>query len=411
MDHDFDEIKLLGSNMLETRLKKPLRILGKFYKFLGKFPICWNQKEKKIYAIPKQKWIPYYFTTFTVVGTLFTCVYTIITQLFFKRRSFNVLHACILTSGVAAFYSTIAVSIAVFESNLGAKISAVNQYLQLEAELYSRKRVATKKFVEKNRNTIDIFSIFLDILQFGNFLPYLLLFGCLYWGLDGPYWVLEDIAPNSMYRETSTIFIFLIIRILVHIPCFWESGRSILGSIMVLWSVIESVTKVVKILTYDVKNTETFFRYYSQLSILCNWLENSVTRVFLITISFGSLLFIQWTWICVRGFGILGGALYCMFLNAAFLISVGVLTFLPMAAVMGEAIAELPKIKRLEMRRKYYDLKTLANKVAMKKGVAIQPLKFQYGGFYPMGKNFSRNTFGNLMENMMAVVLLYEMEI
>ncbi|CAL8134476.1 unnamed protein product [Orchesella dallaii] len=379
--------------------------MSRFYRFMSEVPIRWNKETKEIYTIPKRRWIPYYFSVGVVMILWLSCVYTLSTQLVLHRKSFGILPACILTSAFGGSSITIALGNALWGSDIDSKISAVNQYLQLELALHSKYKT---NLVGKYH--LDSLEILFFIIQLGNTVPYVLTLGCLYWDLDGPYWVIEDFLPDAMYREPHTILIFLLVRAFLLIVGIWEASRSLMGSAMIMFAAIESITIIVKILTYKVNSVHNFFRFYTHLSILCNALEGSSTTMFFFTITTAGSLWIQWIWVCVNGFGKFGLAIYFVFVVAAFIVGSGILVFLPKVAVMGEAITKMPNIKRIEMRKKYTAWKSIQNKIAVKKSNAIRPFRFQYGSFYPMGSNFSRNTFGNVIENAMTLILLFDID-
>ncbi|CAL8134470.1 unnamed protein product [Orchesella dallaii] len=391
--------------MLVSRVEPSLRFLGRFYRFMYEVPVRWSKENWKLYTSPKRKWILYYVSMSIVTSLWLTCVYTLPTQLFLHRKTFGIVQACILTTGFGAFTVTMAVGNAICDRSVESKIFAVNQYLHIESALYTKYKPNTG-----GSKPLDSLDIILFIIQLGNFIPFLILFACLYWDLDGPYWVIEDFAPSAMYREPRTILAFLVVRALLLMVGFWETTRTITGSAMIMFTAIDSMTFFVKTLTYKVKSVKIFFRYYTHVSILCNALEGSSTLSFFLTITTGYYLWILWIWVCVNGFGKLELPLYFLFLLATFIVGMAVLIYLPKVAVMGEAITKMPNMKRIEMRKKYTAWKSIENKIAVKKSNAIRPFRFQYGSFYPMGSNFSRNTFGNMIENAITVILLFDID-
>ncbi|ODM93277.1 hypothetical protein Ocin01_13405 [Orchesella cincta] len=389
--------------MLVRRLEQPLRLLSQFYKFMPVLPIDWNSDQMTIFPIQNRKRIPYYMSMGIVSSLWLSCVYTLGTQPWLHRKTFGILHFCILTTGFGAFSTTLIIVNSLFESSVASKLSAVNCYMQLESDILTKYEINLSK-----KKKLDPLDIFFFVAQLGNGVPFLILFGCLFWDLDGPYWVIEDLAPTPLYRESSTILLFLLIRALLLLPGFWETTRSLLGTAMIMFATIENLTRVVTTLTFKVKSIKCFFRYYTQLSILCNILEGSTTRLFFVTITTAYFLLIQWTWVCVRGFGKLEAPIYFLFLMIAFIVWVSAIIFLPEVMLMGEAIAALPHAKRLEMKRRFVLWKTKESKIAYKRSLAIRPFKFQYGNFYPMGRKFSRNTFENGLENIMTLILLFD---
>ncbi|CAL8134482.1 unnamed protein product [Orchesella dallaii] len=241
-----------------------------------------------------------------------------------------------------------AVSHAVFKQNVTQKMNSINQYIQLEAELL-------KKYKAPSVNRLDGLQLFFYLIQFGNLIPYIGLMACLYWDLDGPFWVLEDFAPNSIEREPLTVLLFLLIRLLLLLPGLLEATRTIMGCVM---------------------------RGYSAT-------KDSAAL----------------------GFGILEPPMYFLFLAGAVLESIGGLVFfLPRIKVMGEAIQLLPKQKQLEMMKGFIGLRNKESKIAIKKSLAVKPLKFSYGDFQPMGRKFVVSLFEKGLETTINLIILFQLD-
>lgn len=118
--------------------------------------------------------------------------------------------------------------------------------------------------------------IFVLTAQFANFLPFLIYIVCMFWDLDGPYWVLEDLSSDPKYRSISTIIIFLLIRTVLLLPGFLETCRTVIYTTLSQICTINYLYILVQTLAYKVKAQSQFFKFYMQLYIICNILGPGV---------------------------------------------------------------------------------------------------------------------------------------
>ncbi|CAL8149299.1 unnamed protein product [Orchesella dallaii] len=72
---------------------------------------------------------------------------------------------------------------------------------------------------------------------------------------------------------------------------------------------------------------------------------------------------------------------------------------------MGDTLQALPRIKKNQMGLKCVERGSFARKVDRKRAAALMPIALSFGRFYPMGANFCRNFVGNLVEDLMAVLV------
>lgn len=70
-------------------------------------------------------------------------------------------------------------------------------------------------------------------------------------------------------------------------------------------------------------------------------------------------------------------------------------------------ITYTPKTKLLEMKNNYIDRKSFGNKIYLKNEKIIS-LKSSYGSYCPMGKMFCRNVVNNMVQNLLNMLLLFD---
>ncbi len=101
-------------------------------------------------------------------------------------------------------------------------------------------------------------------------------------------------------------------------------------------------------------------------------------------------------------------AIYLFFTSYAIIIVISIAIFLPLVARIGEAISGIPRKMRIQTKTRYVFLKTIKHKEYFKKAVALRPIRFSYGSYYPLGKKFARNVFDNMVQNLLSIILLFE---
>lgn len=166
---------------------------------------------------------------------------------------------------------------------------------------------------------------------------------------------------------------------------------------------------IVQTLSLKVRNPFHFLNYYSQLHILSNVLGPGFERATFILFSLFYLLFVQTLWICVCGFGKLDLAIYIFFATYAFLVLLGFALVFPILASTGEVIQDVHRKKLYQIKIIFYKFKTKGNEVYLKKFIALRSIRFNYGGYYPLGRQFSRNIFDNIVQHLFSMVLMFDL--
>lgn len=263
------------------------------------------------------------------------------------------------------------------------------------------------KFLDPNRK-INFIEAFFLYLQPGHLVVYLAFLINLYFDLDAPYWLLEDIGPDPMYRGTASIISLLLLRAFLFIPAFLETIRSLfIGGFGLLFMIVY-IKEIIDVFTREINATRDFFNYYNQFHIISNVLSEGVTHAIFLGVSIAYTLFILAFWMVICGWGELEITIYIFFCIFAMTAAVAVAVFLPLVGLTGEQICELPRLKRHHIRTAFCTRKSFGNRVLTKKAASLRPIKFSYGSYYPLGKNFSRNVFGNGIENLLSLVLIYD---
>lgn len=227
--------------------------------------------------------------------------------------------------------------------------------------------------------------------------------------MDAYYWILEDFAENPMYRSLATTLSFLLLRSLLILPGILETARALfLAGFGTLFAVI-NVKEIITVLADKCQGSSDFFRYYNQLFIIFNTLSDGITRSVLLGVTVLYVSVIEVVWVLVCGWGNLEASIYSFFVLFAISLITAIGICLPLTAVTGEKILDLPRIKRAALKARYCVRKSLQAKVFVKFAAAVQPIKISFGTDYPIGRRFSRNVFGNLLENLLSMVLIFDM--
>lgn len=120
--------------MWTQRQAKILTIIGKIYKFMYPIPVVWNSKTLCLAVLPRENFIPWYIGLSFVFSLWLTCVYTLVTELFHHRKSFQLLNFCVLTTGFCAFTACLTISQAT-SSHAEKNICGANSLFRLERQL------------------------------------------------------------------------------------------------------------------------------------------------------------------------------------------------------------------------------------------------------------------------------------
>lgn len=249
--------------------------------------------------------------------------------------------------------------------------------------------------------------IYCYLVLLGTGMPYAIYLACVIWNLDGPYWVIHDFAPAPEKRTLALSLSLFLIRTIFLLIGFLETSRFIMTASILFLIGIFSVDECLVILTHRVKESTCFLKYYLQLTFTCHFLSPAASRGLFCCITLVYFLLIQTFWIVVKGWDKLHWVVYSLFAAFSIQAVLAALVFLPKVSNIGEMISNLPKMKYQDMKRKYFcGARTKTNFIAMKRAKALVQIEFSYGAFYPLGKKFTRNTVGNLIENFLTCILL-----
>lgn len=237
---------------------------------------------------------------------------------------------------------------------------------------------------------------------------YLMLGICLFFDLDGLYWIIEDLAPSPMYRSMFTITILLLARALILLPGFLETMRALYFAGFGYLFMVVCIKETVEVLTKQVNNSEKFLSYYRQFLVISNILSEGVTNIVFYATNVAYLLFILVFWVIVRGYTELGLVLYLLYCSLAIFIIFAICMVLPVVSVAGEQIREIVKTKQTLFVKRFRNRSSLVRRLVEKECMALLPIRYSYGSYYPLGRSFSRNLLSNAVENLLSVILIYD---
>ncbi len=255
---------------------------------------------------------------------------------------------------------------------------------------------------------MSVFDVFFVVTRLANLLVYLIFLVCMVWDVDGPYWVLEDFGSDPMYRDLQTILWYKAIRAFFLIPGFMETCRTVYYTGVGYFTVLISIREMVMVLTSKVNGYNDFFKFYQQFSIIDNVLAVGISRAGFFCVTIVYFMFVQTMWMCICGWDYLEPTVYLFFATFGGIIIMGTLLFLPLVSAIGENIVYLPKVKQSIIRKRYCYIKSFKNHIDLKRSKALKPLRFTYGSYYPFGKSFARNVLNNVIQNLLSMVLLFD---
>ncbi len=243
-------------------------------------------------------------------------------------------------------------------------------------------------------------------IQIINATPYLTLLIFLAFDFDCAYWLFNDFGPNPLYRSIQVQLLFLLIRAILLILVTFESIRAVLFvGMCTLFGAIR-INNITVVLSHRAECEHNFFQWYSQLFIVFNIFGKSINTFMFLTFSMGYCFFIQSVSICILGWDRLPVSIYTVFVCAAFAIVLGILTFFPVIASIGENVNDLPKLKVKQALIRFRNWPNRSNKVFLKKAYSLKPLTFSYGNCCQLGKVFLRNLTDNGFQDLVSVTII-----
>ncbi|CAL8130817.1 unnamed protein product [Orchesella dallaii] len=393
--------------MLSSTKLKALRSVKYIYWFWYEFPIGFDLQSLKIYVQSPTKWIPWYIGIADISLVLVTNLYILTTffLLGWKREGFRAFQIIVVAVGCYVHLSAVLVGRSMLGKDIKLNLDIVTKYLQLEFKVLSRYQ---KALLDPKRKD------FLDAIFWSFQLLHVSSFGviafCIYAKVDTTYWLFEDIfGKNHQHRFSSEVSeILFLIRVLILFVTVVENARMMVPFGLLIAETLSRISKLVTVLSFKVTNSRDFFKYYIQLTVLCNFAEKISNQIFFVTLAFLYCIFIQCACLCIRGYGRLDMLVYGLFVDFLVISCVALFIGLRLFAELGEKLVSLPRIKKNEMGLKHVKQCSFSSKFDKKRSAALMPIAFSFGRFYPMGANFSRNLVGNLIEDLMASILVIE---
>lgn len=240
-------------------------------------------------------------------------------------------------------------------------------------------------------------------------LAYLILVICLEWDLDGPYWIIEDFGTDQNHRSNWQTMGYFLVRTFLLTIGFVETCRSIHYACLGYYTVLLSLIDILDVLKLRVNNTQKFFKFYTELSIISRFLCDVLGNANFTSVTIFYYMFIQTNWICICGIEGLNPFVYSFFALFGLIITYAASIYLPLVVYIAENIVEVPRARRIAMKRRYIGFRTFENRINCKIADALIPLKFSYGGHCPLGKSFARNCFNNGLQTLCSMVLLFDL--
>lgn len=416
--------------MLTRHQELALQALRWSFGYLEEIPVVWNSQANRISLnASKRIWKHWNIGNIFQLVIWVTCVYVLVSQLFIHRPNFKLLNYAMLTTGLCCLTATLLGSYGIFSLQQKMYLSAINEFIQLEINVFESKlgyqflnigkhaylsTICCIVFTEYHPSLLfgnrqmTMVDFFLLSAQSANGIPFLIYFVSIIWDLDPVYWAVEDFLPDPKQRKIVTIVALVCIRSVMMLPALCELARATNFTVCGCLAIITYITELTNTLAFKVSVMTDFFKFYAQFSIIANVLGVAFERAFLLAITITYFLFVQTLWVLVCGYGHLDITIYIFFVITAVIVVVATVIFNPMVRSTGEIITFTPKLKWLEMTSKYLIRASFQNKVHLKKAMSLYPLRFSYGSFYPMGKRFCRNTVDNMVQNLLDVILLFD---
>ncbi|CAL8104413.1 unnamed protein product [Orchesella dallaii] len=329
------------------------------------------------------------------------CVYVITSQLFLRRPDFHLINICVAFGAGAALFTTSLLSFT-WAKDVNSSVAGINELITLERQLVKKYGFRLSPSLNNHQKRVGIFMHF--IVSGAAVLPVGIIVANLYEDLDSFYFIFEDILSPypKYYRETSTMFGLILIRLVLVGPSIFEACRTLTLLGMACMGSIESFKVCLRILTHNIHHFQQFRFYNSQLLIIFKGVQKPTQDSLLIGVSVIFLLTIEMLWVCMKGYSKVQLLLYSTFLFVLLLLLGCIFLFLPEVTGLEEACINLVKkhIHRVRMRK--------SSLIECKQANALVPIKLKVGNFQVVTKSLKVGYLATLVEQFFTAILLID---
>ncbi len=221
------------------------------------------------------------------------------------------------------------------------------------------------------------------------FTPYLLCFGVIFENFDPLHFVFDEVLPDPMYRDLSTIYICILIRFTSCLIAAVELCRSAAFGLICFFIVLDRVRFYMQLLIQHVRNGSVFIYYYNQARI--NYISS---KAWVECIMYVTLFGMFWTsvslsWICVRR----SPSQISTPVYAFVVIFFGILVFahivvIPIGCEVAEMMVYVVEVHKLKAEVSLTKRKCFEGKLVIKQVHAIMPIRLWFGPYWCLGEEF-----------------------
>lgn len=208
---------------------------------------------------------------------------------------------------------------------------------------------------------------------------------------DCPYFILEEILPDPTERTKETIIVTTLCRFILCLVCCIEAFRTCVFTTCCLAIFFDRVTKVMKILFLDVRDSYKFCVYYKKTLVIFQKVKEVLHIIvyLLMTLSFWTLVISCWASVKCS-VSVVGLPIYLTLLLTAIGQCVGHYLAIPFTCDVVELATHVVSFHKMVAKIKYAKRKIRIRKMYLQKCEAIMPVRIKYGPFGILAKDFYR---------------------
>ncbi|CAL8130837.1 unnamed protein product [Orchesella dallaii] len=390
---------------------KSFELLNFMFRFMYPARLCMNPREQVLTTHPLNwKIIPWLING--IFGIVFVGIPPLI-YIFFREAYIPLGTTSLMRLSI--YISVLITNLFTLAQNTGFLINsnspAFNAVLKWDKSLEKDFPELAKLIVKEDKNRPDFIGILLcfTAVLFGSSPLGATLFS-LFFNLDQFDYVLEDILPDPMERETvEHIVMPFLLRLFLFLPLVLEGFRTMSFSIMLTTTYINVIKHGFRILE-KITSPSQFFHRYRQIQLVNLAVKEAFGYVAAVYIVSGQTLTVVLLWVTVNGYNhVPSFILFMIFPIFAFItIAFTIIMFEQSIAIYEKSrvLVEAWKIgcvSRNAGKRTY----TLGIRREIKKaGRAQHPILMNIGGLRVIKRSFQIEYLNLLMDNFIDVMLL-----
>ncbi|CAL8097655.1 unnamed protein product [Orchesella dallaii] len=217
---------------------------------------------------------------------------------------------------------------------------------------------------------------------------HIMLFMCVAMDMDCYYHIIEYFLPDPMYRDTSTIFYSILLRLALIAPVNAEVCRTISVGCYATMVVYEDAVLILQILETRVNTINSAISIQNLLVLHRQLARRTLDTAVWLGLSGCFWTLVIFIWLAIRGRYNLPSSMY----GVVIVVNIGLLSFytmfLPKVVQVCMSVEDTEERNRRRSYELYYCCKRRSAKIKMMQAKAILPIRIWYGRYWVINRDF-----------------------